>query len=111
MRTRIFFYLFTVMFFFSCYKYEVPLFGYTKWEYKGDVIKNDITANSTIFDFITNDSVYIYEDDKLTDKLNYSFSVINRRGSIVKHNLQFERRNDNEMKVDHSGESYFFYIK
>lgn len=99
------------MFFFSCYKYEIPLFGYTKWEYKGDVIKNDINANSTIFDFITNDSVYIYENDKLTDKLDYSFSVINRMGSITKYNLQFERKNDNEMLVKHAEKSYIFYIK
>lgn len=92
---------------YSCYTFEVELFGGTKWKYDGDVIKNEINATETVFDFISNDSLAIYENGKITDKLEYLFFVHKKTVLIDKYNLTFERIDDN-LKVDVDSKSYTF---
>lgn len=84
----------------SCYKVEIPLFGGTAWEYNGDVVINNVTASKTIFKFINNNVIEIYEDGKLLDETTYEFDLFTRKGYISKYKLTFHRTNEQDKKSD-----------
>lgn len=108
---RLFYILLLSILFTSCYKEKVPLFGYTKWEYKGDIFDNEITATVTTFNFPTNDTVLIYEDEVLFGKFYYEFTSFTTKGYVKEHDMYFMRDKedeDNKMTLFYNKGEYSF---